>query len=305
MISKITGAFKKDAKKSEVKPSTEKIITKNTNFLKWTDKKDKKEALYSNFFQKGKDGKITVWQRKSKTLLEFLTQIFAFITPIVALLTIWALVHVLIKWQETNDFAENFPIFCGYLNSWLKSNWDTDFDCKTVDMVQKEYKEKNKKQDAAIVDVLSFYIPVKVSENLLDTSPEKKFVVNTFKNKSDINAIIQKFKEMTEYSQNSGKKHIVCTGINIKDGDTLSTQCNVYGMNMWDDSPLNSARIEALKFTEFLADTNRSQFILTHPPTTLTTEEYIPGSSDDEFFWYATRTSLPIAVKYIPFTPKN
>lgn len=90
MLSKITGATKKTGAPVQVKPSTEKIVTKKTNFLKGTDKKNEKESLYSNFFQKGKDGKITVGQKKSKSLLEFSTQILGFLAPIIALATIVA-----------------------------------------------------------------------------------------------------------------------------------------------------------------------------------------------------------------------
>ncbi len=180
-----------------------------------------------------------------------------------------------------------------------------DFKCKTISAIQQEYNTKNKEQDISIINVLSEYIPLKVSENLIDTSPEKNFIVKTFENKADVNAIMQAFKGATEYAQNVKKKHIICTGINIKNGDTLETQCDIYGMKMGETNPVSSARLEALKFAEFLADTNRSQFILTNPPTTLSTEDYESNDIEDEFLGYETRTSLPISVKYIPFSPKN
>lgn len=71
-------------------------------------------------------------------------------------------------------------------------------------MVQAEYTKKNQEQNTALIDILSLYIPIKVSENLLDASSEKQFIVDTFEKKSDINAIVQQFKKMTEYSQSTG-----------------------------------------------------------------------------------------------------
>ncbi len=301
IVSKITGTISTGPSKPK-----ETIVTKETNFLKWAEKKvDKKEALYSNFFQKDKDGKITVGKQGGKSLLEIVVQIFGFLSPIIAIITIIGFVHVFIRGQESSNFAENFPIICGYLNNGIESTENMDFKCKTISAIQQDYKIKNKEQDRSIVEALSEYIPLKVSENLIDTSPEKNFIVNTFKNKADINAIMQTFKGATEYAQNIKKKHIICTGINIKNGDTLETQCDVYGMKMGETNPVSSARLEALKFAEFLADTNRSQFILTNPPTTLSTEDYESNDVEDEFLGYETRTSLPISVKYIPFSPKN
>lgn len=56
----------------------------------------------------------------------------------------------------------------------------------------------------------------------------------------------------------------------------VSTQCTIYGGDIGDDDAnrkLGSARLEALRFTDFIANTVESHFVLLNPPTTLSIEK--------------------------------
>jgi hypothetical protein len=49
----------------------------------------------------------------------------------------------------------------------------------------------------------------------MSTSPEKKFIIQTYNNKIDPGVIMQQFETIIEASQYASAENIKCTGINI------------------------------------------------------------------------------------------
>ena len=96
-------------------------------------------------------------------------------------------------------------------------------------MITTEYEKKSKDLQTEIVRYLTEYIPIKVSQNIMDASPERKFIINTYDNKIRLNEIIDKFEEEKKKAQYSGGDNIECSGITVTDRDKVATQCTIYG----------------------------------------------------------------------------
>ena len=165
--------------------------------------------------------------------------------------------------------------------------------CKTLTMLKKEYDDRLARLQLEIVTGLTEYIPIKISKNIIDASPERAFILDTFANKVHVDDIIKQFEKIRTSSEYRESPNIECNGISITGGDTLSTQCTIYG-----------ARIEALSFLETMANTARSQFILLNPPSSLNVEILKPGE-DTQSILFGTKTTIQIQVRYVPFYQKS
>jgi hypothetical protein len=258
--------------------------------------------IYGDFFQETSDGSISIWPRAQKSWIEVWTTILGYIVPIALFLTVLLSGHVFLRNQESSWFAENYQFLCGYLNYGidLEDKW-----CKTLGMLETEYNKKSKDLQVEIIKYLTEYIPIKVSQNIMDASPERKFIIDTFNNKIPVDEIIKKFDEEINNAQYIGGANAECNGISITNQTFLSTQCVIYGS--WigaDDSnrKLGSARIEAMRFLEKIGTTAKSQFILLNPPTSLSTEPLQIWTNLNPNF--KTRTAIPLQLQYIPLNQK-
>jgi hypothetical protein len=283
-------------------PST----TGNDDFLKSSNTVD--PNIYGDFFQETSDGNISIGPKAQKSWLEIATMVLSYVVPIAVVVAILLSIHVFIRGQDKTGFAENYQFICPYLNygvDWLaatENKW-----CKTISMIAQEYEEKQKGLQNDIIDILTEYIPVKTSNSIIDASPEKKFVLDTFKNKVHVDDIMKEFnKVVLQAWSKSVKNNIECSGINITNKDTLMTQCTIYGWAIGEDDLNNnfgSARIETLRFTEMLGNTPESHFILINPPTALSIEEVDSATTPNPQF--QTRTTIPVQVRYAPVTTKS
>jgi hypothetical protein len=78
---------------------------------------------------------------------------------------------------------------------------------------------------------LSEYIPVKLTKNILLSSPERKFAIDTYKKKIRMDEILEKFEEVRTNSKSVAinTNNIICNGISIIGDGNVTTQCTVYG----------------------------------------------------------------------------
>jgi hypothetical protein len=273
------------------------------SFLKTTSTTDSSNP-YGDFFQETSDGNISIGSKVKKSGLELSTDILWYVVPLAIVVAIIGVIHVFIRTQETNTFAENYNFICPYLHIGVIAS---DKECKTLTMLQKEYTDRLLRIQEEIITWLTEYIPIKISKNIIDASPEKAFILKTFENKVHVDDIIKQFEKMRTGAEYRESPNIECNGISITNGDTLSTQCSVYGWKIGADdanSRLGSARIEALAFIEELANTARSQFILLNPPSSLNVEILKPGE-DVSSILFETKTTLQLQIRYVPFVQRS
>lgn len=286
-------------------PTSEIQNTEPTSFVSSIANERPDNNTYSDFFQETSDGQISVGPRAQKSYLEIFTSIIGYVIPVAIIVALLGSAHVYIRTQESNSFVqEKFSFLCGYLNFGTETISDTEKYCKTFTMIQKEYDEKYTALQESIIVKLNEYIPIKITKNLLASSPEKKFIIDTYKNKVYVDEIIKKFQSVKDSAQDPRRSNIECNGISISNGQNLTTQCTVYGGRIGDDDSngkLGSARIEALSFLEILGNTASSQFILLNPPGSLNQETLVEGESDV----FSTRTNLSIEVQYVPLSAKS
>jgi hypothetical protein len=284
-------------------PSTPTDTSVSESFLKTTPATDSSNP-YGDFFQETSDGNISIGAKVKKSGLELGTDILGYVVPIARVIAIVGVIHVFIRTQESNTFAENYSFICPYLNMGIV---DPTKECKTLTMLKKEYDDRLARLQLEIVTGLTEYIPIKISKNIIDASPEKGFIIKTFDEKVHVDDIIKQFEKIRTGSEYRESPNIECNGISITNGDTLSTQCTIYGGKIGMDdsnSRLGSARIEALSFLETLANTARSQFILLNPPSSLNVEILKPGE-DTTSILFETKTTVQIQVRYVPFSQKS
>jgi hypothetical protein len=276
--------------------------TSESEFLKssWSSENTN---VYGDFFQETSDGNLSMGPKVQKSGIEILTTLLGYIIPVALLIVIILSLHVFIRTREDSSFAENYQFLCPYLNYGIE---DENKLCKTMTTIAKEYQTKNTDLQGNIVDALAEYIPIKISRNIIDASPEKRFILETFAKKIHPDEVMKQFDVVVKKAQYSNEKNITCNGINITGGSTVSTQCTVLWGEIGDDDAnrkLGSARIEALRFTEILANTIDSHFLLMNPPTTLSVEQ-IEGSSPEIPAIFKTRVTIPIQLQYVPFEQK-
>lgn len=273
------------------------------SFLKTSNSTDSANP-YWDFFQETSDGSFSIGAKAQKSWLEIATWILGYIVPIAIVLVLLGSIHVFIRTQESNAFAENYDFICPYLNMGIDI---VDKDCKTLTMIEKEYSDRAAKIKEEIITGLTEYIPIKISKNIIDASPEKAFIINTFENKVFVDEIMRQFERIRMNSIHADSGNIECSGISITNWDTMSTQCTIYGWKIGTDDSFNklwSARIEALSFLDELANTSKSQFILLNPPSSLNVE--ILNAWEDAINpQFETRTTIQIQVRYVSFNKKS
>lgn len=273
------------------------------SFLKTTATVDAGNP-YGDFFQETADGDISIGTKVKKTNLEVATGILGYVVPLVIIVGILGTLHVFIRSQESSAFAENYTFICPYLNMGIDA---PDKGCKTLTMIQQDYDARLSRLEDEIITGLTEFIPIKISKNIIDAWPEKAFIISTFENKVYVDDIMNQFEKKRKEALYNNSNNIECNGISITNGDTLSTQCTIFGGKIGADDSSNrfgSARLEALTFLETLANTPKSQFILLNPPTSLNVELLNPGENTTNIL-FETKTTVQIQVQYVPFSQKS
>lgn len=267
-----------------------------TSFIsqqEWT----KVDTIYSDFFQETSDGKIIVWSKAKKSWLEIITTILWYIIPIIIVIVILGSLHVFLRTQETSSFAENYQFLCPYMNYGVDLDTSERW-CNTISTIQSKYNEKQKGLEEEVLKKLNEYIPIKISKNLIATSPERNFIIKTYANKVRVDDIVTKFSVLLQNAQYPSGPNIECKGISISQEGTLSTLCNVYGKDIGSDDSngrLGSSRIETMNFVDELSNTTKNHFVLLNPPTSLGYEKIEWNGL------FTTRTTIPVQVRYVSF----
>ncbi len=257
---------------------------------------------YSDFFDTSSAWTAKV-EKPKKTPLEILTNILGYIISILIFLVIIGSVHVAFRTQERNTIAENYKFLCPYFN------YDIDVPgkwCKTLSMIADEYNQNTLALQKNIVELLTAYIPVKVSKNIIDASPEKSFIKSTYQTKLDVLAIMKQFDVVKQSAKYQDLDNINCTGVDIQIDWSFNTQCTVYGWLFGEDGTdgkLGSARIEALKFIDIISNTPKSQFRLLNPPSSLSIGKLDWGVSNVPPV-FQTRTTISLQLIYAPVNQK-
>lgn len=267
------------------------------SFISQSTVSSKVDTVYSDFFQETSDGKISVWSKARTSGLEMTTTVLSYILPVAIVWVLLASAHVFFRNQESWWFAENYPFLCPYMNYGVelesKDRW-----CNTVTALKAAYTEKQKILENDILKKLNEYIPIKITKNLMDTSPEKNFIVSTYDSKIHVDEIMDQFQKVLKSAQYTQEDNIECTWLSINGEWILSTLCTISWRDVGEDNTngrLGSARIEALNFVDILSNTSKSGFILLNPPTSLS----ITDISENEDRWiFTTQTTLPIQIKY-------
>ncbi|MBP9779693.1 hypothetical protein KBD33_03680 [Candidatus Gracilibacteria bacterium] len=271
------------------------------SFLK-TGEGNEGSNIYGDFFQETSDGSISIGPRAQKSGLEVATNALGYIVPAVLIIVVLLSGHVYIRNTESSGIiSQSYSMICPYLN------YDIDLpkeekECKTLSMLRDEYSNKTTDLQNEIVKYLTEYIPIKVSQNIMDASPERKFILDVNENKIPVDEIITRFEDETKSILYNNTE---CNGISITDQTLLSSQCVIYGSGIGaDDSnrKLGSSRIETMRFLEELGTTANSQFILLNPPTSLSSENIIGDLEINPIF--KTRTTVPVQLQYVPINQK-
>ncbi|MBX9809170.1 hypothetical protein K2X92_02150 [Candidatus Gracilibacteria bacterium] len=279
-----------------------------SSFLNETPSSVKSEdTLYNDFFQENGSGEMTLGTKKERSGLEVLVNVLEYTAILAVIIGAVSALHVFVRSLDDVSFLENYPFACPYLNYDVTLP-STEKGCKNIAAIKKEYEDKKQVLEENILDALTEYIPIKVSSSILDASPEKKFIINTFQTKPRVNNVLEAFERVKSNAQKTidpttGEKNIKCTGITVTDGDTLSTQCTIEGGEIGSSNTngqIGSSRIEALDFMEKLADTTKSSLILNNYQTSLS----IGSVFDKETNTYVTTTLIPISVRYVPLIEK-
>jgi hypothetical protein len=262
----------------------------------------KEEALYNDFFQENSTGEMSLGTKKERSSLEIIVSGLQYITIFVVIIGVLFWLHVYIR-SSSGGFLENYPFVCPYLHYDIDAPIDDKW-CKNVSTIWKEYADKQSILQNNIIDGLTEYIPIKVSASILDASPEKRFIIDTYDTKPHVNEVLEAFGRVKLASQ-SVTGNIECTGLSVTNGNSLSTQCTIYGGSIGDadsNGQIGSARIQAMRFIENLADTSKSSLILENQPTSLGIEKI--NTKETATTWFSTRTTLPIQVRYVPLIQK-
>jgi hypothetical protein len=279
-------------------------VAENTSFISsWKWEAGSADSTYNDFFQETSDGNISVGPKSQKSGIEIFTTVLGYILPLVIVGVLVGAFHVYIqKWGGATAIKENYNFLCPYLNYSISNEGD-DYSCDTLVAIDASYSKKRSDLEENIMTQLSEYIPVKLTKNILLSSPERKFAIDTYKKKIRMDEILEKFEEVRTNSKSVAinTNNIICNGISIIGDGNVTTQCTVYGWASWNDDEngkLGSARIEVLRFVSNLADTSKSQFILLNPPTSLSMEKV---ANEKGFDGFETFTTISVQAKYVPF----
>ncbi|MBC7498634.1 hypothetical protein H7170_03270 [Candidatus Gracilibacteria bacterium] len=263
-------------------------------------KEKTEETLYNDFFQENSTGEMSLGGKKERSSLEILVSILQYLTICIVVIGILFGLHVYIR-SSSGGFLENYPFLCPYLHYDINAPSDEKA-CKSVVTIGREYVERQSILEENIIKGLTEYIPIKVSASILDASPEKKFIIDTYDSKPHVNEVLEAFGRVKLASQ-SVIGNIECSGLTVTNGNSLSIQCTIYGGGIGDadsNGQIGSARIQAMRFIENLADTSKSSLILENQPTSLGIEKI----KNDTTVGFLTRTTLPIQVRYVPLIQK-
>lgn len=280
-------------------------IESGSNFLwKKPEPASTDDILYNDFFQESSNGEVMIGSKVTRSSLEVLVSIMQYVTIFIMVLWIFWWIHVFIRTSESTSFLENYSFLCPYLNYDIKND-ASERGCKNIATINKEYVEKKTLLENNIITALIEYIPIKVSSSILDASPERRFVIETYDNKPDITNVIKAFENVRMDSQSILWENITCNGIVIKNGTNLNTQCVIYGWDIGEDDTngqIWSSRVEALRFLDKLSNTNKSSLVLDNYPTTLSLDK-LP-IKEAQAKWFSTRTTIAVQVRYIPLLKK-
>jgi hypothetical protein len=72
------------------------------------------------------------------------------------------------------------------------------------------YGKKKTDIETDIISRLNQYIPIKLTKNILLTSPERKFAIDTYNNKLRVDVIMNKFEEVLTDSKSRLGNNITC-----------------------------------------------------------------------------------------------
>lgn len=162
--------------------------------------------------------------------------------------------HVYLRSDSPGKWMENYSFLCSHLNYGVSIDSEARA-CKSLSQITTEYNQKRELLESDMLIKLNEYIPLKITQNILRTSPDKNFVVDTYKNKLHIDEVIARFESVKNSSESSGVHNIECNGIAITGDGKITTQCTVYGGIIGNDDTngkMGSARIEALRFLDNL-----------------------------------------------------
>lgn len=262
------------------------------------EEKWKEWQAYKDLFQQDGGGTIRIGPKAKKPILEIITMWLGYVLIIGIIVTLGFSVDVFLRSQKQNAIAEKYRFLCPYISLGIVDK-DPD-ECRTLTMIRDYYTAEKDKIEEETLKNLAQYIPIKVSKNLIEASPEKAFIVKKYESKVRFDAIIDKFEKVRSAQQYVKQSNIICTGISMNESGNMSTQCIIYGGDIGSDGSngkLWSSRIEALKFIDALGETDKSEFIVMDPPLALSTEELTPGSNGD---YFTTRTIVPLQLQYVP-----
>ncbi len=260
------------------------------------------DSTYNDFFQETSDGNISIGPKAQKAGIEVFTTILGYILPLAIIIVVAGAFHVYVqKWGGATAIKENYTFLCPYLNYSI-TGIGNEYKCDNTQTIEASYTKKRLDIENGILNSLNEYIPIKLTKNILLTSPERKFAIDTYERKIQMDQIIEKFETIRNNSKSIAvsTNNISCNGITINNGN-LTTQCSIYGWASGNDDEngkLGSSRIEALRFVSNLADTSKSQFILLNPPTSLSMEKIDQSDLD----WFESRTVLSIECSFVPFS---
>lgn len=278
------------------------FLTGSPTTLSSNTKGKAEETLYNDFFQENSTGEMTLGGRKEQSSLEIIVGVLQYTTIFVVIVGVLFGLHVYVR-SSSGSFLETYPFLCPYLNYDIEAPSSEKW-CKNINTLKQDYIDRETTLQENIITGLTEYIPIKVSSFILDASPEKKFIMDTYDSKPHVNEVLEAFGKVKSISQTvSG--NIECTGLTVTNGNSLSTQCTIFGGAIGDPDTnwqVGSARIQAMRFLENLADTITSSLILENQPTSLGIEKITTKDSSTNGF--STRTTLPIQVRYVPLIQK-
>lgn len=252
---------------------------------------------------------IRIGPKSRKPMIEVATNIL-WVVLIFFLLWLWLVsLDIWFRQQDENVLAAKYSFLCPYIHVWVEKV-ESD-DCRTTKKIWEMVQADTEVLQKEILTELAEYIPIKVSKNLIDGSPEKAFIEKTYAWKLDYQKIISRFEEIITKQSEGYRDKILCDGLQMTELWDLSTQCIVYGGEVWSDGEngrLGSSRLETLKFIDALGRTEMYGFILKNPPSELTAEEIQSGAestSDVPDEWsvlskdFKTRTAISINLQDI------
>jgi DNA polymerase II large subunit len=110
-------------------------------------------------------------------------------------------------------------------------NAGEEYNCDSLATIEASYSKKRADLEGNILKQLSEYIPVKLTKNILLSSPERKFAIDTYRKKIHMDEILDKFEEVKTNSKSIAlnTNNIVCNGMSIVGDGNITTQCTVYG----------------------------------------------------------------------------